>query len=141
MVCQAMSLLSPATLNIPIEVANCEDSEIQSNQLNPIIKQFLQSFSKTSLPNLSQFLLPRRQNILSLFSSGIFSKNSEFIFDTVFQFQVDQYTNILQRINQKRMKYVTAGFQNTLSSNIDHFPPFLYYPAHRIISKNRLIRE
>jgi len=72
MVCQAMSLLSPATLNIPIEVGNCEDSEIQSDQLNPIIKQFLQSFTKTSLPNLAQFLLPRRQNILSLFSSGIF---------------------------------------------------------------------
>jgi len=69
MVCQAMSLLSPATLNIPIEVGNCEDSEIQSDQLNPIIKQFLQSFTKTSLPNLAQFLLPRRQNILSLFSS------------------------------------------------------------------------
>ena len=82
MVCQAMSLLSPATLNIPIEVGNCEDSEIQSDQLNPIIKQFLQSFTKTSLPNLAQFLLPRRQNILSLFSSGkslIFSNWSFFM--------------------------------------------------------------
>ena len=75
MVCQAMSLLSPATLNIPIEVENCEDSEIQSNQLNPIIKQILQSFTKTSLPNLAQFLLPRRQNILSLCSSGNFYHN------------------------------------------------------------------
>ena len=65
-----MSLLSPATLNVPIEIPNAEDTEIQSNQLSPIIKQFLQSFTKTSLPNLAQFLLPRRQNILSLFSSG-----------------------------------------------------------------------
>lgn len=69
MMSSAMSLLAPATLNIPVQSCQSEETDLQSESLRPIMKLFLQSLTKTSIPNLAQFILPRPQNILSIYST------------------------------------------------------------------------
>ena len=67
-----MSLLSSATLNVPIEVTKATNTEESCDQIFGILKLILKNtFKRATLTDLAQFLLPRKVNILSLYATGI----------------------------------------------------------------------
>jgi len=61
----ALSLLTPATLNVPLTTA-ANDVDAQNEQLLDPVGQLVRSFNQRPLAYLSSFLLPRSVNILSL---------------------------------------------------------------------------
>ena len=73
---QAMSLLTPTKLNIPINGGGADEDE-QTDVLIRPVSEFVRSFKQRPLSYLTSFLLPRRMNILSLYTSG---KSNRFYF-------------------------------------------------------------
>ena len=71
-----MSLLTPTKLNIPL-CGGGADVDEQTDRLLAPVHRILSSFSQRPLSYLTSFLLPRRMNILSLYTSGKSFKSFE----------------------------------------------------------------